>query len=191
MLLCSIIIWQDMELQCIGRVYLAEIKSHNQFYLRGGWSEGAYNDLVSHGGVSNADALHDPATYVVGAAIGAWAGYGALVRYATIGAEAEMASIGSNGLYQKPGFTYFEIKPDTLYNALEKIKLSKLLNISVINNIVTKEKDVVVSLKEGITGTGTQMEIEILRNSGKYIEGTANWLNVDKIFQISPWQWLQ
>ncbi len=168
-------------------------KTAQSILSEGGWGEGAFNDLVSHGGVSKADALHDPATYAVAAVGGAGllrAGYGALVSYATVGAEAEMASIGSNGLYQKPGFAFFEIKPDALYTALDKIGLAKLLNTSVINNVVAQEKNVVVSLREGVAGAGTQMEMEILRNSGQYIEGTANWLGVDKIFQVSPWQWL-
>lgn len=156
----------------------------------GGWSEGSYNDLVSHGGVSNADTLHDPATYVVAAVIGI-GGYHALVTYATINADAAIVSIGSYKLYRKSGYTYFKL-PDNVYTALSKIgigqyNLANLVNRGVISSQITLGKPAIVNLVD-ITkpGRGTVMELKMYENAG-YITGTGNFLNSDFLLQIGTW----
>ena len=52
--------------------FYSNLSSEEQNILKaGGWDEGSYNDFVNCGGcVSKSDALHDPATYVVGAVAG-------------------------------------------------------------------------------------------------------------------------
>jgi hypothetical protein len=101
----------------------------------GNWQEGGYNSDINNDGVSRADAQYDPLTYaeiLVGGAGIARAGGRILFNYATINSTAGVVSIGSNGLYQRTGFTYFEIKPNALYTELNKIGLARLANIAVI-----------------------------------------------------------
>jgi len=53
--------------------FYSNLSSEERKILKaGGWDKGSYNDFVNCGGcVSKSDALHDPATYVVGAVAGA------------------------------------------------------------------------------------------------------------------------
>jgi len=158
----------------------------------GNWHEGSYDDYIQGGGVSPADTWHDPLTYIeimVGVGGTLKAGYGLLVNYATINAEAGMLSIGSVGRYEKSGYTYFQL-PDKIYNALDKIgygdyTAAKLINRQVVANQIAQDKPAIMTLNyPGSPGGGTVMEIEMLYAAG-YMEGTAGWLSVgaEKIFQ--------
>lgn len=106
-----------------------------------------------------------------------------------------MTSIGSVGMYEKAGTTYFHL-PNPVYNALSKIGIGQnnvatLINRGVINTQIAAGKPTTVTLYDpGKTGSGTQMEMDMYF-AAQYVESTANWLNVDKILQPSTWQWVK
>jgi hypothetical protein len=161
--------------------------SEKSILSEGGWDEGAFNDK---GGVSKADALHDPLTYIEAAVVGGGiiqAGFRYVVASATINEGASVVSIGSNGLYQQAGRTYFQ---SDIYNALKSVGLANVVNKAVIANQVAQEKPFTLSLRDGMMGDGTKMEVAML-TAAQYIKTSANYLGVDAIFQSSTWQWLK
>jgi RHS repeat-associated protein len=156
-----------------------------------GWSTGVYCDASGchTDGFSYADYWHDPLSYIEMLILGGGS-YRALVNFATINGGSSIVSIGSNGLYQKAGYTFFQL-PDKVYRILNAVGLSRLINTSVMANQIAQEKPVIITLlNPAKPGAGTQMEITMLK-AAQYIESTANWLGVTNIWQPSTWTWLE
>ncbi|HUH96485.1 MAG TPA: RHS repeat-associated core domain-containing protein [Anaerolineales bacterium] len=114
----------------------------------------------------------------------------ALLDLATVNSSADTVSIGSNGLYQRAGYTYFQLQ-NNIYNIVNSIGLGRVLNMAYMANQINQDKAVIVTVAGGEiedAGPGTQTELQMLADSGKYISSTANWIGATKIFQVSPWQ---
>ena len=157
-----------------GRNWISLSDSEKSILSEGGWDEGAFNDK---GGVSKADASHDPSTYMVAVVIGGgflWAGYiqySTLVSYATINPESPVTSIGSFGEYEKDGYTYFHL-PNNIYTTLSKVGIGKynaanLINQGVINTQTALNKPAILNLVDiDNPGPGTIMELKMYENAG-------------------------
>ncbi len=148
---------------------------------------GCWQDDPGGGSIHNAEFYMDPLFYLELIVVGGGT-YKALVDLATINGGATVASIGSNGLYQKAGYTFFQL-PNGLYKVLNVVGIAKLINITVITNQIAQEKPAIVSLlNPAQPGPMTEIEIKMFQ-AAQYIINTANWLGADKILQPSTWQW--
>jgi len=168
------------------------LRSQQSIFTEGGWTVGVYTDHVS-GGVSKADVLHDPLTYIEMAVVGRGlikAGYTAIVligaQLATQNPDGTYTIIGGYPKYEAyakaNGYTYFSL--GDAYRPLNALGLAEPINKQFILNQIAQAKDFV---QVSLGGSGTAMEVALIISKGSYtINELAKWSNFTAIFTYTP-----
>jgi RHS repeat-associated protein len=172
-----------------GRNWISLSDSEKSILSEGGWDEGSFNDK---GGVSDADALHDPATYIVAAVALTW-------RPVIIWIGAELATQNPDGTYtiiggypkyeayaKANGYTYFSL--GDAYRPLNALGLAEPINKQFISNQIAQAKDFV---QVSLGGKSTAMEVALITSKGLYtiteLGSLSNsWSNFTAIFTYTP-----
>ena len=111
-----------------------------------------------------------------------------LTKLSTINPDGIMVSLGRNPAYTEMGqassYTYFQL-PNQVYNILDDIGLAKPVNQQFIMNQIGQGKDFIVSGVPRISSAlGT--EIEIIQQSGLYIQIISSWSSFTNYFVHTP-----
>jgi RHS repeat-associated protein len=91
-----------------------------------------------------------------------------VTAWATKNPDSPIVSLGSNGAYQNPRYTYFEL-PQRAYEALKTVGLEEPVNRQFVLNQIEQGKDFGVTVT-GKMGLGTQLEIGMIKASELYNE---------------------
>lgn len=105
-----------------------------------------------------------------------------LADAATKNPDAKVVSLGSDGVYQKPGHTYFELPMD-VWNALGD-KGKELVNGRFMYNQMDAGKSFVFDFGINRPGKGALMEMGILKNA--VLDGIYKYVFVDGVWMYIP-----
>lgn len=167
-----------------GRNWISLSDSEKSILSEGGWDEGAFNDK---GGVSDADALHDPATYIVTAVALTWKPIIVMIGtyFATQNPDGTYTVIGGYPEYktfaQANGYTYFDL--GNAYGPLNALGLAKPINDLFTSTQMAQGKNI---LQVSIGGAGTSAEVQAINSSGLYTQLGSAWSSFTAIFTHTP-----